>query len=122
AFEYCTDLFKPETIQRFILYFKNVINRTLENKECLISEIEIITEAEKIQVLENFNNTGTEYPRNKTIPQLFAEQAEQTPDYIGLHDTGLYWTAWMHDCMDGWGSRGRRCRDVARNVSTNYIF
>jgi non-ribosomal peptide synthetase component F len=39
---------------------------------------------EKKQVLIDFNNTGTEYPRDKTIHQLFLEQAAKTPDRISF--------------------------------------
>ncbi|MCU0290276.1 MAG: condensation domain-containing protein, partial [Acidobacteria bacterium] len=78
SIQYCTKLFKKETIQRFITYFKNIIDAAIQNKDQRISEIEIISEIEKRQILENFNNTGAEYPKNKTIPQLFAEQAART--------------------------------------------
>ena len=82
--EYCTKLFKEETINRFITYFKNVVNSIIENKERRIFDFEIITEEEKKQILVDFNDTEAEYPKDKTIHQLFEEQAERTPDNISL--------------------------------------
>ncbi|MCU0287025.1 MAG: amino acid adenylation domain-containing protein [Acidobacteria bacterium] len=111
-FEYSVKLFKEETIKRFTAYFINIINGVIADKNQKISEFEIITDAEKQQILYEFNNTEKEYPRNKSIVQLFAEQVEQIPDYIALHGCMIAWMdgcmdAWMHDCMDG---------EVARNI------
>ncbi|MCP5046404.1 MAG: non-ribosomal peptide synthetase, partial [bacterium] len=59
AFEYCTKLFKPGTIRRFINYFQAVVFSLVENMEKSIADIEIISEKEKKQVLEEFNDTTT---------------------------------------------------------------
>ncbi|HLP62855.1 MAG TPA: condensation domain-containing protein, partial [Candidatus Deferrimicrobium sp.] len=88
SIQYCTQLFKPETIDRFILYFRKVIDSVIENKDQRISGIEIISKEEKSQILENFNNTGTIYPQDKTIHRLFVEQVEKTPDHIALVGAG----------------------------------
>jgi amino acid adenylation domain-containing protein len=57
----------------------------------IISTIEIITEEEKKVILYCFNDTAREYPKDKTIHQLFAGQAAQTPDYIALHGCMIAW-------------------------------
>ncbi|MCU0289770.1 MAG: amino acid adenylation domain-containing protein [Acidobacteria bacterium] len=84
TFEYSTKLFSETTIERFIAYFLNIINGVIENNRKRISEYEIITEVEKNRILFEFNNTGVVYPKDKTIHQLFAEQAEKFPDRIGI--------------------------------------
>ena len=81
---YCTKLFKPETIKRFISYFRKIIGIVVENPKNRIAEIDILSKKEKHQLLVQFNQTTTEYPRDKTIHRLFAEQAEQTPDKIAV--------------------------------------
>ncbi|MEC0166478.1 amino acid adenylation domain-containing protein, partial [Bacillus cereus] len=43
-----------------------------------------ITVAEQDMILNKFNSTKTEYPRNKTINQLFEEQVERTPENIAV--------------------------------------
>ncbi|MGE5343370.1 MAG: non-ribosomal peptide synthase/polyketide synthase [Candidatus Omnitrophota bacterium] len=84
TFEYCTQLFKPQTIERFIAYFKNIINGIIENKNRMISDIEIITEGEKNRILYDFNRAEIKYPNDKTIHELFEEQVERTPDHLAL--------------------------------------
>ncbi|HLP60503.1 MAG TPA: amino acid adenylation domain-containing protein, partial [Candidatus Deferrimicrobium sp.] len=88
TFEYSTKLFKRETIERFSVYFKNIINCVLENKSRRISGIEILTAEEKHRLLWEFNDTQCAYPEDKTIHQLFAEQVSRTPDHIAVFGHG----------------------------------
>ena len=66
----------------FIGYFDTIIDHILEDKEIKLFDIEIISVKEKRQILYDFNNTQTDYPRDKTIHELFEEQAERNPDSI----------------------------------------
>ncbi|HLP62487.1 MAG TPA: amino acid adenylation domain-containing protein, partial [Candidatus Deferrimicrobium sp.] len=84
TFEYCTRLFKAETIERFAVYFKNIIKGMVADKHTRILELEIIPEEEKSRLLYDFNDTQAEYPEDKTIHQLFEEQVEKAPDHIAL--------------------------------------
>jgi amino acid adenylation domain-containing protein/non-ribosomal peptide synthase protein (TIGR01720 family) len=82
--EYCTKLFKQETVERFINCFKKIISRLTSDWEKRIGNIEIISPGEKKQILTVFNNTSADYPGEKTIHELFEEQMKQTPDYTAL--------------------------------------
>jgi len=84
SIEYSTGLFKKETIERFFSYFKKIITSVIKDPGKNISEIEIVSEEEKNQVLYEFNTTQAEFPRDKTIHWLFEEQVEKTPDNIAL--------------------------------------
>ncbi|MGE5342507.1 MAG: amino acid adenylation domain-containing protein [Candidatus Omnitrophota bacterium] len=84
TFEYGTKLFKPETIERFILYFKNMIQAVIEHRNQRLSDFEIIPEEEKNRILYDFNNTEADYPKDKTIHGLFEEQVKKTPDRMAL--------------------------------------
>ena len=42
----------------------------------------MLTAKEKHQLLVEFNNTTVDYPKDKTIVDLFEEQAERTPEAI----------------------------------------
>ena len=44
----------------------------------------ILTEAERRQILVEWNDTAADYPKDKCIHQLFEEQVERTPDAIAL--------------------------------------
>ncbi len=85
--EYSTKLFKAETIQRLVDHFLNIIRQVSVNPGIRISDLDILTTAEKQQVLYDFNDTAALYPRDKVIHQFFQEQAEQRPDCIALVGT-----------------------------------
>ena len=59
----------------------------LKNIDQKIAGIEIISAEEKAQILNEFNNTAREYPKDKTIQELFIEQLKDRPDYIAVVDT-----------------------------------
>ncbi|MFC2145875.1 amino acid adenylation domain-containing protein [Acidobacteriota bacterium] len=84
TFEYCTRLFKPETITIFIEYLQKIISEVIQNPRQQISGIRIISRQEREKILYGFNDTNAEFPGEKTIRQLFAEQAVRTPDHTAL--------------------------------------
>jgi len=84
SFEYCTKLFKPETIDHFIGYFKHVLNILPGLVNDNISVVDLISENEKQKLIIEFNNTKVDYPKGKTIQQLFEEQVTEYPDRIAL--------------------------------------
>ncbi|UCH93006.1 MAG: amino acid adenylation domain-containing protein, partial [Candidatus Aminicenantes bacterium] len=90
--EYSSHLFKPDTIERIIGYFKKIATSVAARPEQKLSDIDMISEEEKKQVLFDFNDTQAPYPGNKTLHELFAEQVEQTPDYTAV--IGMEHEAW----------------------------
>jgi tyrocidine synthetase-3 len=84
GFEYVSKLFKKETIERFINYFKRILSFVIDHPEKKIADIAIISGEEKKRILEEFNNTDAPYPGEKTLSRVFEEQAAQTPDSIAL--------------------------------------
>ena len=77
--EYNTDLFDSSTVDRMIGHFQTAIEGILADPRQVISQIPILSEAEKDQFLR-WNDTLVKYPDNRSIPQLFEEQVRQTPD------------------------------------------
>ncbi|MGE5343972.1 MAG: amino acid adenylation domain-containing protein [Candidatus Omnitrophota bacterium] len=92
SFGYCSKLFKEETIQRFMIYFHQIVIRVLQEPTIKIRDIEILTKEEKNRVLYEFNNTETEYSKDPTIHELFEEQVRKTPDYIAVVFSSLHKT------------------------------
>ena len=82
--EYNQLLFRKNTILKIIERFSNLISRLPEAAEEKLSDIEILTDAEKHEMLYDFNNTRTEYPREKTTVELFEQQVEQSPGSIAV--------------------------------------
>jgi len=78
--EYSTNLFKSQTIRRFIDYFKQILSSIIANPHQNINSIDILPDYEKHQLLYDFNDTAADYPKDKLLQQLFRERAEKTPD------------------------------------------
>ncbi|HLP61403.1 MAG TPA: condensation domain-containing protein, partial [Candidatus Deferrimicrobium sp.] len=91
---YCTKLFKEDTIRRFMGYFTKILTTvSFERATNLkLTEIEILSVAEKCQILVEFNNTETEYANysaNLTVHELFERQVERTPEAIAVVGTSI---------------------------------
>ncbi|HLP57400.1 MAG TPA: amino acid adenylation domain-containing protein, partial [Candidatus Deferrimicrobium sp.] len=84
SIEYCTALFKEETVKRFIRYFNKLISSMLEEPGQKIFEMEILPAEERKQILYDFNDNAAPFPLEKTINQLVEEQVEKFPDCIAL--------------------------------------
>ncbi len=82
--EYCSDLFRHDTITRLVGYFRNLLESVATNPKQPISEIPLLKPAERAQLLREWNNTSTAYPREICVPQLFEQQARKTPAAIAL--------------------------------------
>jgi len=78
--EYCTGMFKKDTIERLGRHFINILEQVSDNLAVKLEEIDMTEGEEKQLVLYGFNDTDTEYPREKTVSRLFEEQAVKTPD------------------------------------------
>jgi len=82
--EYCTKLYKKETIERIISHYINILEKVSQNPDITLRQIEMISEEEKHKLLYEFNDTCAEYPKDMTIHELFEEQAAKTPDNIAV--------------------------------------
>nr|WP_314491689.1 non-ribosomal peptide synthetase/type I polyketide synthase [uncultured Chryseobacterium sp.] len=81
---YSTEIFKRETAERFVNYFREIIKQVTENQAVTLSEITIIPAEEKQKLLVDFNNTAVEYPGEKNVLDLFLRNVEKIPDATAL--------------------------------------
>ena len=84
AFEYATDLFDRQTIERLVVSFETLLKGIIERGEERVSSLPLLSEAERDQLLVQWNRTQREYPQDRCIHELFAEQAARTPQGIAL--------------------------------------
>ncbi len=83
-FEYTTDLFESTTIERMATRYKTLLEAVLANPEQRIATLPILTDAERHQILVEWNDTAADYSKDKCIPHLFEEPVDRTPDAIAL--------------------------------------
>ena len=84
TFEYATDLFKAETIERLSSHFKILLQGIVANPQQRVADLPLLTAAERKQLIVDWNQTQAEYPREKPIHQLFEEQVKKTPHDVAL--------------------------------------
>ena len=89
--EYCTDLFKTQTVQKFIYHYLETLESMYKDINQKVKDVSILTDNERQYLLENFNETYLEYPHNETISTLFEKQVQVSPNDTALvfHDTSL---------------------------------
>jgi amino acid adenylation domain-containing protein len=82
--EYRSELFKGSTIERMVAHFQVLLEEIIAHPEVKVSQLPILTVAERQQLLVEWNNTKVEYPQEQCIHELFEEQVEKTPDAVAL--------------------------------------
>ncbi|MGO4292378.1 amino acid adenylation domain-containing protein, partial [Chitinophaga sp. RAB17] len=77
--EYSVDLFGEPTIARMARHFEQLLRAIVAAPEIKIGFISILSDTEKHQLLNDFNDTAVDYPSDKSITELFALQVAHTP-------------------------------------------
>ncbi|MCW3115037.1 MAG: amino acid adenylation protein, partial [Segetibacter sp.] len=84
SIEYNTDLYTDATICRMIEHFKTLIVSIVQNPRVAIEALKMLTTAEEEQILVDFNKTEADYPKEKSVIDLFEEQAAKTPQATAI--------------------------------------
>ncbi|UII31895.1 amino acid adenylation domain-containing protein [Fulvivirga ulvae] len=77
-FRYCADLFKEDTVNRFISHYEKLLASIIENREQSIGMLDIIPAAEQKVLVEQFSKAEN-YPAamGSTVIGLFEEHVEK---------------------------------------------
>ena len=81
---YNTDLFDEATIKKMLGHFQTLLEGIVANPERRISELSLLTDSERHQLLVEWNDTKRDYPADKCVHQLFEQQVERTPDALAV--------------------------------------
>jgi len=81
--EYNADLFEPQTIRRMSSHFQTLVAGAIADPEQPLSAIPLLSESERQQLLIHWNQTAAALPP-ACMHELFAAQAEKTPDAIAV--------------------------------------
>jgi amino acid adenylation domain-containing protein len=82
--EYNTDLFDGSTARRMVGHFKNLLEDIVVNPDRCLSELTLLDQAERNQLLVHWNETQTKYRSELCLHQLFEEQVALTPDRVAV--------------------------------------
>jgi amino acid adenylation domain-containing protein len=81
--EYASDLFEAQTIQRMTGHLQVLLKGIVDNPNQPINTLSLLTEDE-FQQLQIWNQTQTEYPQNQTLVDLFEQQVTKNPDNLAV--------------------------------------
>jgi amino acid adenylation domain-containing protein len=82
--EYNTDLFEAATITRMLGHWQNLLENIVANPQARLSELPLLTAAERHQIIKAWNDTEADYPQDLCIHQWFEAQVERTPDTVAV--------------------------------------
>jgi len=82
--EYNTHLFNRDRIERMAGHLRSLLAAVVENPNLRLSDLPLLAEAERKQLLTEWNHTAEAYSSDKCIHQLFEQQAEKSPDAVAV--------------------------------------
>jgi amino acid adenylation domain-containing protein len=83
AFEYSTDLFEAETVERMAGHFRTLLAAVIANPDARLSELPLLT-PDETRLFDAWNDNGRDYPHHRAMHELFEEQAARTPEAVAL--------------------------------------
>ncbi|HEY0525842.1 MAG TPA: amino acid adenylation domain-containing protein, partial [Stellaceae bacterium] len=88
AIEYASDLFEPATIERLAGHFQTVLQGIAATPAARLSDLPLLSEAERRCLAVEWNATAADCPSDKCIHDLIAEQAVRRPDAVAVVASG----------------------------------
>jgi surfactin family lipopeptide synthetase C len=74
--------FEDSAIARMLAHLQTLLEEMTLNPERKLSELSLLSAAERQQILVQWNDTQADYPKNSSIHELFAAQTKRTPDAV----------------------------------------
>ncbi len=87
SLQYDVDLFDLATIERFLGHYANLLESFVAGPEAIdmpIARVAMLSADDYRALVVDANQTQVSYPADKTIPQLFTEQAARSPDSVAV--------------------------------------
>jgi amino acid adenylation domain-containing protein len=82
--DYSTDLFDESIINRMAGHFQVLLDSVATRATQPISSLPLLSQAERNEILSDWNNTTARYEQGLCLHQLFEAQVERVPDAIAV--------------------------------------
>ncbi|MBV8629390.1 MAG: amino acid adenylation domain-containing protein, partial [Silvibacterium sp.] len=82
--DYNTGLFDEPTIERWRGHLESILQAFIDNAAQPAGQVSLLTVAQRNELLYEWNQTTTEYPRASSIHRVFEQQARSTPGAVAL--------------------------------------
>src|SRR6266536_514555 len=83
-FHYDSSRFERSSVECMAGYYVNLLTAALANPATAIARLPLLSESERQQLLVEWNQTASEYPKAECLHQLFEQQAEKTPEQLAV--------------------------------------
>ena len=87
--EYNTDLFDRSTVRRMGAHFQRLVALAVANPDRPVLSMDLLAASERAQIVGEWGRRDRPYPRQATIPSLFAEVVRRRPLATALNDAGV---------------------------------
>jgi amino acid adenylation domain-containing protein len=84
ALQYCSDLFEEATIKRMLAHWQTLLEGIVAGPEKRLSDLSLLSSAERRLLLLDWNNTRASYPDNVLLHTLFEAQVWRTPEAVAV--------------------------------------
>jgi amino acid adenylation domain-containing protein len=81
---YNTDLFDAATIRRWLNHYRVLLEAVAADPASPLSQLPLITDAERGEMLAEWNETRREFPADALLHSVFEAQAERTPEAVAV--------------------------------------
>jgi amino acid adenylation domain-containing protein len=86
--QYNPDIFETDTLARMLAHWQMLIKGMSAHPDQPIGSAPLLTDAERHQVLVDWNKTESDYPKDSSLHTLIEAQVERTPDTVAIvHET-----------------------------------
>ena len=83
-FRYDGSRFVRESVERLAGYLQTLVAAAVADPESNVGRLPLLSDAERHQLVVDWNTTAADYPRDKCFHELFEAQAARTPDRPAL--------------------------------------
>jgi amino acid adenylation domain-containing protein len=84
SMQYCSDLFKEDTIVRFINHYRQLLQSIVSKPDQQIAKLSFISDEEENYLLNELNDTAVDIKDNQSLVSLYEEMAAKHPEKIAL--------------------------------------
>jgi len=105
--EYRTDLFEADTIRRLCRHYGTLLDAVTQDPAQIVAALPILPEEEREQLVVEWNQTQVVDEEDGLLPEVFAAQAERTPDAVAAECDGEQLS---------YAELQRRARQLARHL------
>ncbi|WP_010503926.1 non-ribosomal peptide synthetase, partial [Paenibacillus elgii] len=112
CFRYNALVYEQASMNRIQNHLVHIMEQVVDNPHIRVNDLQLVTAEEKAQIVGAFNDTGAAYPGEKTIHQLFEEQADRTPEQVAIA---------FEDKQLTYGELNTRANQLARTLRANGV-